>query len=244
MISISIIIHCYNDEKIIEKKLILLVKKLKSIKAKFEILAIDDGSKDKTFEKLNKIKQNYKNVKIYYNKRNMGKSYSIRKGLKKSKYNYVILTDSDLPYFYVFSKIVKYFKKDYDFVFVNRRHKKSSIQKKDLSFYQKTRYLAGYIVSLIIRSLLNLNIDGGDTQSGLKGFKKIKNFEDYEFISFKFFLDLEIFYLYRKLNKKFFSIPVKYDIDENSSIQIFSVKNFAILSELTKVILKLKSQRY
>ena len=71
-------------------------------------------------------------------------------------------------------------------------------------FYQKTRYLAGYIVSLIIRSLLNLNIDGGDTQSGLKGFKKIKNFEDYEFISFKFFLDLEIFYLYRKLNKKFF----------------------------------------
>ena len=119
------------------KKLILLVKKLKSIKAKFEILAIDDGSKDKTFEKLNKIKQNYKNVKIYYNKRNMGKSYSIRKGLKKSKYNYVILTDSDLPYFYVFSKIVKYFKKDYDFVFVNRRHKKVQYRKKIYLFIKK-----------------------------------------------------------------------------------------------------------
>ena len=34
--------------------------------------------------------------------------------------------------------------------------------------------MIGYLVSLIIRLLLNLNIQGGDTQSGLKGFKKIK----------------------------------------------------------------------
>ena len=241
MISVSIIIPCYNNETIIEKKISLLLKKLKTIKLRFEILAIDDGSKDKTLVKLNKIKLNHKNIKIFSNKQNMGKSYSIRKVLKKTRYDYIILTDSDLPYFNVFSKIIKNLEKNFDFVFVNRRHKKSSIRNKNLSFYQKLRYFAGYLVSLIVRSILKLNVDGGDTQSGLKGFKKIKNFDKYNFISNKFFLDLEIIFLYQRLKKKFFSLPVIYDIDENSSIKILSINNFQILNELLKVIIKLKS---
>ena len=241
MISLSIIIPTFNDANTIEKKIYLLNKKLKKLPIKYEIIIINDGSKDETKSKIKKISKKYRLILIN-NDINQGKSYSINKGLKKSKYQNIILTDSDLPYFSSFNKIVKKLNENYDFVFVNRRHKKSKIINQKLNFYQRSRYFIGYIVSLVVRLALNMNIYGGDTQSGLKGFKKIKNFKKLKFVSSKFFLDLEIMYYYKKLNKKLFSIPVKYKIDDNSSIKIFSIKkNFEIIIELFKAILSLRS---
>ena len=241
MIFLSIIIPTFNDENIIKKKIYLLNKKLKKLPIKYEIIVINDGSKDGTKSEIKKISKKYKLILID-NNINKGKSYSINKGLNKSKYENVILTDSNLPYFSSFNKIIKKLDENYDFVFVNRRHKKSKIINRKLNFYQKSRYFIGYIVSLIVRLALNMNIFGGDTQSGLKGFKKIKNFRKLKFISSKFFLDLEIMYYYKKLNKKFYPIPVKYKIDDKSSIKIFSLKkNFEIIIELFRVILNLRN---
>ena len=241
MIFLSIIIPTFNDENIIKKKIYLLNKKLKKLPIKYEIIVINDGSKDGTKSEIKKISKKYKLILID-NNINKGKSYSINKGLNKSKYENVILTDSNLPYFSSFNKIIKKLDENYDFVFVNRRHKKSKIINRKLNFYQKSRYFIGYIVSLIVRLALNMNIFGGDTQSGLKGFKKIKNFRKLKFISSKFFLDLEIMYYYKKLNKKFYPIPVKYKIDDKSSIKIFSLKkNFEIMIELFRVILNLRN---
>ena len=241
MIFLSIIIPTFNDENIIKKKIYLLNKKLKKLPIKYEIIVINDGSKDGTKSEIKKISKKCKLILIN-NNINKGKSYSINKGLKKSKYENVILTDSNLPYFSSFNKIIKKLDENYDFVFVNRRHKKSKIINRKLNFYQKSRYFIGYIVSLIVRLALNMNIFGGDTQSGLKGFKKIKNFRKLKFISSKFFLDLEIMYYYKKLNKNFYPIPVKYKIDDKSSIKIFSLKkNFEIMIELFRVILNLRN---
>ena len=47
-------------------------------------------------------KKNY--IKILNNRKNFGKSYSIKKGLKVAKYEYILLVDSDLPYFNTFEK--------------------------------------------------------------------------------------------------------------------------------------------
>ena len=83
-------------------------------------------------------------------------------------------------------------------------------------------------------------IEGLDTQAGLKGFKKIKNFKKINFISKLFFFDLELMYIYYISKKKFFPIPVKYEIPKKSSIKIFSfIKNFKIIFELIEVITKL-----
>lgn len=238
----SIIIPAYNDENIIQKNILKLTNKLIRLKLVYELIIIDDGSKDKTKKILKNISKTSKKIKIIFNKTNFGKSFSIRKGLKKAKYNQIILIDSDLPYFNAFNHLLKYLNGNYDFVFINRRHKKSSITNENFSFYQISRYLIGFLISLIIRFALDFNIQGGDTQSGLKGFKKIKNFQKLKCVSTKFFLDLELMYYYRRLNKKFCSIPVKYKIDGNSSIKLFSFKkNFEILKELIKVIINLKN---
>ena len=62
-----------------------------------------------------------------------------------------------------------------------------------------------------------------------------------KFISEKFFFDLELIFLYLNEGKKIHFIPVKYEVSDNSSIKIFDMKNFLIIAELFKVIIKCRS---
>ena len=80
--SISFVIPCYNCENIIQNSIERLIKKLIELRiSKFEIIVIDDGSKDSTYKELKKFKN--KRVKIIKNLYNLGKSTSLIKGIKK-----------------------------------------------------------------------------------------------------------------------------------------------------------------
>ena len=238
MKSLSIIIPTFNDETKIEYKIQILLNKLKKIKIKYEIILINDGSIDTTKHKIIKIIKRNKNIFLINNKINMGKSFSIRKGLKKTKYKYVILIDSDLPYFSKFNSVINLLKKNYDFIYINRRHSKSHMKIENISFYKILRFILSYFVSLILRYAINLNTTKIDTQAGFKAFKKIEEIENYNFISKKFFLDVELIFLYTFLKKKIISVPVSYKISGSSSIKFLDIKmNLNILYELLKVII-------
>ena len=88
MNSISIIVPCFNAEKFIIKNISLLIKKLKKIKIKNEIILVNDGSTDNTYFKIKKIKNN--SIKIINIKKKHGKSFAVRQGLKKVKSDHVI----------------------------------------------------------------------------------------------------------------------------------------------------------
>lgn len=72
-----IIIPCYNEEYSIEN----LIFEIKNIKIKCDILVIDDGSKDKTFDKARKLTNT-----IRLN-RNLGIGGAVQTGLKYAMYN-------------------------------------------------------------------------------------------------------------------------------------------------------------
>ena len=92
--SISFVIPCYNCENIIQNSIERLTKKLIELRiSKFEIIAIDDGSKDSTYKELKKLKIKSKIIKNLYN---LGKSTSLIKGIK-TNFKRVILCISDLP---------------------------------------------------------------------------------------------------------------------------------------------------
>ena len=240
MKSISVIVPCYNYEKLIVSKVKKLMRKIKNYKIKYEIIVVDDCSSDNTFFNLKKsIKK--KNLNIIKNSLNRGKSYSIKKALKISKYNHVILIDCDLPYFEKINNIILKMKKNIDFVSVNRRLRSSRLINNNLSAYQIFRHYIGQFISQIIKNMLKLNIEACDTQAGLKGFKKNFHLKKHEFISNRFFLDLELFFLYFKNKKKIHFIPVKYEIAKKSSIKIFDIKNFLIIFELIRVIISCRN---
>jgi len=240
---LSIIIPTFNDQNIIKNKILFLIKNLKKMKIKYEIIVVNDGSSDNTKFEINSILKKNKNLQLLNNKKNLGKSYSIRRGLKISKYEQVVLIDSDLPYFSKFKSVVRLLKK-YDLVFINRRHIKSKVQNNNFNLYKLFRYFAGYLISILLKFSINLNTKKIDTQAGLKGFKKVKNFKNFKFISNKFFLDIELIYLYTKLSKKIISVPVSYKISSSSSIKILNIKkNILILLELFRVVISIASEK-
>lgn len=64
----------------------------------YEIIFIDDGSKDKTLSKLIILREQNSNVKIISFSRNFGKEAAIYAGLSNSNGEYVILIDADLQH--------------------------------------------------------------------------------------------------------------------------------------------------
>ena len=150
------------------------------------------------------------------------------------------MIDCDLPYFDYFDKVILGIKDNFDLICVNRRSKQSVLIDKDLSYYQKTRFALGNFLGKLINFFLKIELDGPDTQAGLKAFKKDKIFKKFHFFSKKYFFDLELIYHYKKSQKKILTIPVKYEISEESNIKIFSLKNFYIIYEFFKILIILK----
>lgn len=94
---LSIIMPVYNEEKTIEK-IIERVQKVNLGKIKKEIIIVNDASKDRSLNIIDKIKKKYKNVKVFSHKVNQGKGASIRTGLKYFTGDIVVIQDGDLEY--------------------------------------------------------------------------------------------------------------------------------------------------
>ena len=238
MFSVSFIIPCYNAEKFIVQNISKLQKKILSLKIRYEIILIDDGSNDASCKKIKDYIKKNKFISLIENKRNQGKSFSVIKGIKKSKYNFIIMIDCDLPYFSSLNKIVFHLKNKADLVMINRRLKDSKLKKEKLNLYQISRYILGATIAFINKILLNISVEGGDTQAGLKGFKKNNVLMKNKFISKKFFFDLELIHLFLKKKLKIISIKTNYFIPKKSSIKILNLKNnYSIFKELLLILI-------
>ena len=239
MKNLSVIVPCYNYETYISNNIEKLIIKLETHNIDYELIMINDGSLDNTKEKIEIFLTN-KRINLINNKKNKGKSFSIINALPICKFDKVLLIDCDLPYFEYLDKVLYEIYNNYDLICINRRSKESVLTNKNLSFYQKTRFKLGNFMGKLINFFLKIDLEGTDTQAGLKVFKKDNEFKKLNFFSKKYFFDLELIYHYRKNRKKILSIPVKYEIAEESNIKIFSFKNFYILYEFIKIVIILK----
>lgn len=243
MKDISIIVPCYNCEQFIFYNLRKIIKKIEKLKINYELILINDGSKDDTEKEIKKLTRLNKKIKFINQKKNLGKSSSIINAFKEARNDYILLIDCDIPYFDYFEEIINKLTEGFDLVLVNRRLKESNLIKSQKSTYQKIRGMIGNLIGFLNNYILNLNLEGNDTQAGLKGFKKIKNFSNIKFLSKMYFLDLELIYLYIKNNKKIYSIAVNYELPKISNIKLISLKNFLILYELIKILIVLKFRK-
>ncbi len=94
MISISIIIPIYNEEKTILK----ILNKINDLKKdlKIEIIVVNDGSIDSSKKIIEKNTNLYQ--KFLHLEKNQGKGKAIIEGLKIASYEYVFFQDADLEY--------------------------------------------------------------------------------------------------------------------------------------------------
>jgi len=91
---VSIIICVYNHEKWIERCVRSLNNQILISKNDYEVIIVNDGSKDNTKKILKKL-SNLEYVKILNNKKNIGLAKSINKAIKICTGRYIVRVDSD-----------------------------------------------------------------------------------------------------------------------------------------------------
>ena len=97
MKKISLVVPMYYEEKVVDECYKRLNKTLEELKGyTHEIIFINDGSTDKTFELLSKIAKKDKNVKIISFSRNFGHQCAVTAGLKYVTGDAVVIIDADL----------------------------------------------------------------------------------------------------------------------------------------------------
>jgi len=87
---ISFILPVFNERKRVDQ----IVKVLKEVDFVDEVIFVDDGSKDGSFEFLKQFES--KKIKVFGLKKNHGKGFALSYGIKRAKGEIVVFIDSDL----------------------------------------------------------------------------------------------------------------------------------------------------
>ena len=148
MKKITVIIPAYNEEETIEKlyeRLSGVVNKIENYE--FEMLFINDGSKDKTRDILKQLRQQDSRVSYVNFSRNFGKETAMMAGIDYAKGDAVVFIDADLqdpPE--LIPELVKYWEQGYDDVYAKRRSRKGETFLKKFTskmYYKILQKLAG-----------------------------------------------------------------------------------------------------
>ncbi len=217
---LSIVFPLFNEEKRLRETFLGIAKFKKKVrKKKIEIIFVDDGSTDNSDLLINKFisKESSKNflVKFHKLRKNMGKGYALKFGVKKCNFNWILTTDIDLsvPLSQIFEWEKKNYFKSNKVIFGSRNHEKSKVKK---NYF---RYILGKFFNFFVISILNISLL--DTQCGFKFYlnsvakKTFANLTNYGFTH-----DLELVLILRKKKIKIIEVPVKWVHKKGSKLNI------------------------
>ena len=126
----TLIVPFYNEEKNISSfntELINNLKKIDNGKRSLEIIYIDDGSNDETFNELKKLNTNSFETLIIKHRNNLSQSAAINTGLIQSKYENIVIRDGAFQIVLNnFFKLFFEFKKEKVIFFGWRKHRNCS----------------------------------------------------------------------------------------------------------------------
>lgn len=157
--SLSIFFPAFNEEKNITVTVEQALKLAPQIAQKFEIIVVDDGSKDKTAEVVKQLSKKDKHVKLVSHEVNLGYGAALKTGFYQCQYDYITYSDADGQF--DFKEILKLISKiDQADVVVGYRLKRAD---------NWARVLNGKLWNLLVSTLLRIRIKDIDC-----GFKLIK----------------------------------------------------------------------
>jgi len=125
-IQISVVIPLYNEEENIDILFKRVIGALESLKLTYEIICINDGSKDKTLDILIDYYLNNSDIKVINLSRNFGKDIALTAGIDYASGNAVIPIDADLqdPPELIGEMVLKW-QEGYDIVYATRKTRQS-----------------------------------------------------------------------------------------------------------------------
>lgn len=215
-IKLSVVIPCFNEEERFLKGFNHYYSYLSKQKYSWELILVNDGSRDQTLNIMQKGERGKPNIKIVTYQKNHGKGYAIVQGVKAARGQYILFTDLDhsVP-INTIESFFKYFEKNYQVVIGSRRVRGAKI----LVHQHFLRELLGRGFTLLVRFLIDWRIT--DSTCGFKAFEKNiaqKIFSKVTIYDWAF--DAEILFLCKKLKIKFAQAPVTWSDVRGSQVRL------------------------
>jgi len=224
--SLSIILPVYNEQLRLKSAFNHILNFLKKKNySKIEIIFVDDGSIDNSYnsiilfvKKLKNLKTRNKiNIKVIKSKKNIGKGSALKLGVKEAKHEWILTTDIDMSVslFQVSNWIEKKLvNKRHSAYFADRSHKKSVVER---DFFRK---ILGDIGSFLISIILKIKIK--DTQCGYKLYKRANaKFAFSKLKNYGFEHDIELVMILKSKNIEIKQLPVKWKHKDDGKVNVF-----------------------
>lgn len=195
VIELSCVLPAYNEEKNIQEAVKKLNEVLPLIIDKYEIIIVDDGSKDNTYQIALNLAKQIKHIKVIHHQHNRGKADAISTGFEECNGEYIFYTDADVQYDFKELKRIIPLIKNADIVSAYRLNKALS----------NFRRLASDIYDLIARLFLGIKVK--DLECAFKIFKR-DVFKKIKIESKNFMVETEILAKATKLGFCIKQIPI------------------------------------
>ncbi|OGG42921.1 hypothetical protein A3G50_01385 [Candidatus Jorgensenbacteria bacterium RIFCSPLOWO2_12_FULL_42_11] len=229
---LSVIIPTYNEAKRLPLTLIDVDKHLSAVGYDYEIIVVDDGSKDATIDIAKRLSHLIKNLRIIENEKNHGKGWVVRQGMLEAKGQWRLFMDADnATSADQFQKMMPYLA-DYQIIIGSRDVKGAKLVPPQ-PFYKRFLGNAG---NIIIQILLLPGL--WDTQCGFKCFSEEAAEKIFRLMKTnRWAFDVEALVLGKKFGYKIKEIPVVWVNDIHSKVKFSSY--FQFLWEILKIRLRL-----
>jgi len=218
---LSVVIPVYNEEKRLPKTLEEIDKYLRKQSYQYEIIVVNDGSKDRTVEVARDLIPKIKNLKVTGYEKNRGKGYAVRFGMQKAQGEVRLFTDADnSTSIDHLEKMWPYFKGGYD-VIIGSRDIKGAVLDPPQPWIRKLILGEGFkLYRKIIIGLWGIE----DTQCGFKCFTKKATENIFPRCRInRFAFDPEILVIAQKLGYKIKEIPAYWKNDPESKVKFKSI---------------------
>lgn len=237
-IFLSVIIPAYNEERRITDTLDEFIAYLGRQCYTYEIIIVDNRSNDNTWNLLTDYSTRYDFIKIFRNLKNMGKGYSIKRGMEKAEGKYVLFSDADMavkPKY--IQKLLNKLTEGTDMVIGSRKIKGASIETPQTWLRSK---LGPLFHAIVIRFIIS---DFIDSICGFKGFKaNAAKAICKEQTLYGYCFDVELLLIAQKNGYSIKEIPVVWNDKTGSKLSILDSP--AILLEIIKLKINQIKGRY
>jgi dolichyl-phosphate beta-glucosyltransferase len=202
-LELSIIVPAYNEENLIVSTLDGLRDYLSKRSEPYEIIIVDDGSRDKTAVLAEEWGRT-NHARLLVNEKNMGKGFSVRRGVEESRGQYLIFIDADLPYeLDAIDGFLQALRAGNDLAIGSR-----VLPGSEVKGVPAMRFFAGQVFSWAVQVFLFLGIR--DTQCGFKSFRSSAAREIFRRLTISGFgFDVELLYIARKLKYRIKPVAVR-----------------------------------
>lgn len=200
-VDLSVVLPAYNEADHISKVIERLLEEISAVANSFELVVVDDGSSDGTFEKIALMASQNKSIIPLKNPRNLGKGAAIKSASGVARGDVVILLDADMDIAPTTLRMYQETLEKYDLCIASKRHPKS-----DYSAPPMRKFLSIGFNALV---RLMTGVAFSDSQTGLKAMKGVYFKRIINMITVKrYAYDVEILAVAQLMKLKIAELPV------------------------------------